>query len=80
VWDQAAGGWVQKSADQKAVMAGSGPAGYRVLTRSGCPVGTVCSTTTRMTIDYSGNVGIGITPAYPLHMASGARVTAGGVR
>jgi len=32
-----------------------------------------------MTIDYSGNVGFGITPTFPLHMASGARVTAGGV-
>jgi hypothetical protein len=32
-----------------------------------------------MIIDYGGNVGFGITPAYPLHMASGARVTVGGV-
>jgi hypothetical protein len=79
VWDQAGGGWVQKSSDQKAVLAGSGPAGYRVLTRSGCPVGSANPPTARMTIDYSGNVGFGITPAYPLHMASGARVTVGGV-
>jgi hypothetical protein len=61
------------------VMAGSGPSGYRVLTRSGCPVDTACAPTTRMTIDYSGQVGFGITPTYPLHMVSGARVTAGGV-
>jgi hypothetical protein len=60
-------------------MAGSGPAGYRVLTRSACPVGAANPPTSRMTIDYSGNVGFGITPAYPLHMASGARVTVGGV-
>ena len=34
----------------------------------------------RMTIDGEGNVGIGeARPAHPLHMASGARVTAGGV-
>jgi hypothetical protein len=79
VWDQAGGGWVQKSTDQKAVMAGSGPAGYRVLTRSGCPVGAANPPTSRMTIDYSGNVGFGITPTYPLHMASGARVTVGGM-
>jgi hypothetical protein len=80
VWDQAAGGWVQKSLDGLAVMAGSGPAGYRVLTRSGCAVGSANPLpTTRMTIDYSGQVGFGITPTFPLHMASGARVTAGGV-
>jgi hypothetical protein len=79
VWDQAGGGWVQKSSDQKAVMAGSGPAGYRVLTRKDCPVGAYNLPTARMTIDYSGNVGFGVTPAYPLQMASGARVTVGGV-
>jgi trimeric autotransporter adhesin len=79
VWDSVAGGWVQKSADQLAVMAGSGPSGYRVITRSGCPVDTVCQPTTRMTIDYTGQVGFGITPTYPLHMVSGARVTIGGV-
>jgi hypothetical protein len=79
VWDQVAGGWVQKSSDEKAVMVGSGAAGYRVNTRSGCPVGTVCSPSTRMIINYSGQVGFGVAPSYPLHMASGAHVTAGGV-
>jgi trimeric autotransporter adhesin len=79
VWDQVADGWVQKSSDEKAVMVGSGAAGYRVNTRSGCPVGTVCAPTTRMTIDYNGNVGFGRAPSHPLHMASGAHVTAGGV-
>jgi hypothetical protein len=78
VWDQVVGGWVQKSSDQKAVMVGSGAAGYRVNTRSGCPVGTACTPTTRMTINYSGQVGFGIAPSYPLHMASGAFVSAGG--
>jgi hypothetical protein len=78
VWDQVAGGWVQKSSDEKAVMVGSGASGYRVITRSGCPVGTACTPTTRMIINYSGQVGFGIAPSYPLHMASGAHVTAGG--
>jgi len=36
--------------------------------------------TPRLTIKGNGNVGIGTqSPVYPLHMASGARVTAGGV-
>ncbi len=79
-YDQAAGGWVQKSSDGLAVIAGSsGNAGYRVFTRSGCPVGNVCPIVPRMIINYSGYVGFGIGPSYPLHMASGARVTAGGV-
>ncbi len=81
MWDTAAGGWVQKSPDGLAVMAGSGPSGYRVMTRFGCPVDTACSLPiTRMAIDYVGNVGFGIPlPAHPLHMASGAHVTAGGI-
>jgi hypothetical protein len=79
MYDEAAGGWVQKSPDGQAVMAGSGGQGYRVFTRSGCPVGTVCPVTARMQIDYSGRVGFGIVPANPLHMASGAHVTAGGI-
>ena len=78
VWEEVPGGWVQKSADLKAVIAGSGAMGYRVMTRSGCPVGTACATTTRMTIDYNGNVGFGGAPNYPLHMANGAYVSAGG--
>ena len=72
MWDTSLGGWVQKSPDGLAVMAGSGPAGYRVNTRSGCAVGTVCPPTTRLRIDYSGNVGLGIAPVHPLHLAGGA--------
>jgi hypothetical protein len=54
VWDEVNGGWVQKSADLKAVVAGSGAMGYRVMMRSNCPVGTVCDTTTRMHLKYNG--------------------------
>jgi len=71
MWNQSAGGWVQKSPDGMAVMAGSGPSGYRVITRSGCAVGSVCAPVTRLTVDYSGNVGLGIAPAHPLHLAGG---------
>ncbi len=78
VWDEVNGGWVQKSSDLKAVIAGSGAMGYRVMTRSNCPVGTVCDATTRMHLKYDGKVGFGVAPSYPLHMANGAYVSAGG--
>ena len=35
-------------------------------------MGTVCAATSRLTIDYSGNVGFGIAPTHPLHLAGGA--------
>lgn len=73
------GVWVQKSSDGKAVIAGSGGLGYRIFTTSGGTVGNPITLSTRMMIDYSGNVGFGITPTFPLHMASGAHVTVGGV-
>ncbi|MCK7574504.1 MAG: hypothetical protein MZV65_00255 [Chromatiales bacterium] len=56
MWNGA--GWVQKSPDGLAVMAGSGPSGYRVMTRSGCAVGAACPVSTRMVIDYAGNARI----------------------
>jgi hypothetical protein len=49
-------------------------------TVSSHPVNFMTNNVKRMTIAISGNVGIGVTvPAYPLHMASGAHCTAGGV-
>ncbi len=51
-------------------------AGLRFLT----PNGPNCHEKERMRIDHSGNVGIGThDPEHPLHMASGAHVTVGGV-
>ncbi len=52
-------GWMQKSPDGKAVMAGSGGSGYRVMTRQGCAVNAVCIPVTRMTIDYAGKLTLG---------------------
>lgn len=80
VYDQGAGGWIQKSSDGKSVYAGSGGSGYSVYLQSGGTVGSPVTAVLRFRIDYSGNVGLGVTtPSYPLHMASGAYCTAGGV-
>ena len=57
-YDATAGGWVQKSADGKAVMAGSGGLGYRDFTSTGAAVGNSFAPSVRLHIDYSGNVGI----------------------
>jgi hypothetical protein len=49
-------------------------------TVSSHPVNIMTSNVKRLTVAVSGNVGIGVTvPAYPLHMASGAHCTVGGV-
>ncbi|MCK7470013.1 MAG: tail fiber domain-containing protein [Desulfomicrobium escambiense] len=57
MWNGA--GWMQKSPDGKAVIAGSGGSGYRVITRQGCAVGAICTPTTRLTIDYTGKLTLG---------------------
>ncbi len=49
-------------------------------TVSAHPVNLMTNNVKRLTVAVSGNVGIGVTqPSYPLHMASGAHCTAGGV-
>ena len=79
-YDATAGGWVQKSADGKAVMAGSGGVGYRVFTHTGAAVGTSFAPSVRLHIDYSGNVGINTAAVagVPISTATGALLTAGG--
>ncbi|MDP2979141.1 MAG: hypothetical protein Q8N48_09990, partial [Thiobacillus sp.] len=80
-YDATAGGWVQKSADTKAVMAGSGGLGYRVFTNAGAAVGNSFAPSVRLHIDYSGNVGINTAAVagVPISTATGALLTAGGV-
>jgi len=81
VYDSTIGGWIQKSPDGKSIFAGSGAGGFRIYAQSGNAIGAVVSNATqRLVIDYSGNVAFGnFTPTFPLHMASGARCTTGGV-
>jgi hypothetical protein len=81
VWDYPAGGWIEKSPDGKAVMAGSGGLGYRILFSSGVPVGGVLSPTVRFHIDYSGNFGINTsaTSGKPINTATTAYLSSGGV-
>jgi hypothetical protein len=51
-----------------------------MFTRSSFAVDAVCPVTAIMWMDYDGNVGFGgFEPSYPLHMASGAFVSATGV-
>ncbi|MDP2110752.1 MAG: tail fiber domain-containing protein [Thiobacillus sp.] len=80
-YDALLGGWVQKSADTKAVMAGSGGVGYRVFTNAGAAVGNSFAPSVRLHIDYSGNVGINTVAVagVPISTATGALLTAGGV-
>jgi hypothetical protein len=73
------GVWTQKSSDGRAVVIGSGGLGLRVFTSTGQTVGNPITINERMLIDYNGYMGLGVRPSYPLHMASGARCTVGGV-
>jgi hypothetical protein len=79
-FDLTAGGWIQKSGDGLAVMAGSGVAGYRVLTASGGALNSVITPVARLHIDFSGNFGLNTAAVagVPISTASGAILSAGG--
>jgi hypothetical protein len=75
------GSWVQRSPDNKAVIAGSGGVGYRIFADSGQAVAASFTPTVRLHIDYSGNLGINM-PAVAgiaISTSTGASLTAGGV-
>jgi hypothetical protein len=78
-YDGTAGGWIQRSSDTNAVMAGSGVLGYRILTHTGSAVGNSFTPTLRLQIDYSGQFGINIAPVagHEIHTSSGAYLTGG---
>jgi hypothetical protein len=69
---QVLGGWAE--------MLGVAGNGFAIGTVGATPLILGTNSTNRLTIAGVGGVGIGVTlPAHPLHMASGAHVTAGGV-
>jgi hypothetical protein len=72
MYEEGAGRWIQESSDGKAVLVGLGEEGYQVFTLSGNAVGQpIMGREARLQIDYSGNVGLGIIPEHPLHLAGG---------
>jgi Chaperone of endosialidase len=80
-YDAAAGGWIQKSADTNAVIAGSGGAGYRIFTHTGGTVSSAFTPITRMHLDYDGNMGINTlaVAGVPISTGTTALLTSGGV-
>src|SRR5690606_21729084 len=76
-----AGGWIQRSPDGKAVIAGSGAAGFRVLTSSGGAVGDVVVPISRLHIDYAGLMGVNTGPlaGRAINTSTGAYLSSGGV-
>jgi len=69
VYDQAAGGWMQKSADGQSVFFGSGAAGFRAYMNQGNTQGAVMTNISQvMLVDYSGN----LTMSGGLQMNNGA--------
>lgn len=83
------GHWVQKSSDGKSAIFAVDGSGIRLFTQQGNTQGQQASISTRLKIDYSGNMGIGmgVNPvlSYPLQVGStntngnGAYLSAGGV-
>jgi hypothetical protein len=79
-YDADLGGWIQKSSDGLSSFTSWGGACFRIFAQSGGIPGSPITPIVRFRIDFNGNVGIGTSsPSYPLQMASGAHVTAGGV-
>lgn len=74
-------GWVQKSLDGKAVMAGSGGVGYSIFTSSGVALGANIPTLPRrLHINYNGEFGINTdaVTGTAISTSTGATLTAGG--
>jgi hypothetical protein len=80
-YDSTAGGWIQRSADGNAMIAGSGAVGYRIFSHTGGVVGSSFTLGTPLLfIDYSGQFGINSAPVagHQIHTSGGAYL-AGGV-
>jgi hypothetical protein len=80
-FDSTAGGWIQRSADGNAMIAGSGAVGYRIFSHTGGVVGSSFTLGTPLLfIDYSGQFGINSAPVagHQIHTSGGAYL-AGGV-
>jgi hypothetical protein len=73
--------WVQRSADGRAVAAGSGSVGYRIFTSTGHAVGETfdISSSVRLFINYNGEFGINGAPVagHEIHTSSGAYLAGG---
>jgi hypothetical protein len=80
-FDNSAGGWIQRSSDGNAVMAGSGASGYKIFTSTGTSVGLPASLLTRFHIDYNGQIGLNtyVVPGLAIATGTGAYLSAGGV-
>ncbi len=84
MYNGAQGGWIQKSSDGSAIVAGSQWTGFEIWTATGTAVGSAAALTRRVVVSTNGNMGIGFTnpvqiPQYVLEIGNGAYVTPGGV-